>query len=294
MSDIKYMEAALYEAKKAFDQDEVPVGAVVVYNGEIIARSHNSRINKKKPTGHAEINALEQAGKFLATWNLDTCDMYVTLEPCMMCMGAIIHSRIRNVYYGASEPRFGFAKSMINITDLSLHHYPNIVGGLLEEKCSKIMKDYFKMKREDGIKIKKIDNDSLFNAYLELRKEVFVNEQKVPIELEIDEYDTLSMKNISHIAVLENNDVIGSMRLIKKDRILKVGRLAIKQSHRHKKIGTSLLEYAKKQAINNGCDEIILGAQIQAKRFYERNGFEEFGNIYDDAGIDHVMMKQAL
>ena len=145
---IKYMKLALLEAKKAEKEDEVPIGCVIVKNDKVISRGHNRREKRNDVTSHAEIEAIRKANKKLGDWQLIDCDLYVTIEPCMMCMGAIIQSHIRNVYYGSTDPKGGAVISSINYLDIkNLNHHPNIEGGILQEECSTIIKNYFKGKR---------------------------------------------------------------------------------------------------------------------------------------------------
>lgn len=146
-----YMSIALKEAQKAVLEDEVPVGAVIVCDDKIIARAHNKRDGLNMTYAHAEMLAIIKANKKLGSWRMPECDIYVTLEPCIMCMGAIIQSRIKNIYYGAKDPKGGAIISSINVLDASnINHHPNVMGGILEEKCSKIITDYFKSKRKKG------------------------------------------------------------------------------------------------------------------------------------------------
>ena len=144
----KYMKAAIKEAMKAQDIDEVPIGCVVVKDGEIIARGYNKREKEQDATSHAELKTLQKACKKLKSWRLVGCDIYVTLEPCLMCAGAIIQSRIENVYFGAYDPKGGAFGSSINVLDAkNINHRPNVCGGILEAECSQILKGYFKKKR---------------------------------------------------------------------------------------------------------------------------------------------------
>ena len=144
----KFMRMALLEAKKAAKEDEVPIGAVIVKDNKVISRGHNKREAKNDVTSHAEIEAIRKASKKLNDWQLIDCDLYVTIEPCVMCMGAIIQSRIKNVYYGSEDPKGGAVVSSLNMKDIkNLNHYPSIEGGILKEECSKVIKDYFKNKR---------------------------------------------------------------------------------------------------------------------------------------------------
>ena len=142
-----YMKQALTLAKVSFDKMEVPVGAVVVKDGKIVGKGRNMRESKKSVISHAEIEAINDACKNLNTWRLDDCDLYVTLEPCPMCAGAIINARINKVIYGAKDSEMGAVSSVISMFDLDFCHRPKVVSGVLEEECSKILKDFFKKLR---------------------------------------------------------------------------------------------------------------------------------------------------
>ncbi len=144
----KFMLLALQQAEKAFAEDEVPIGAVVVKNGEIISAGYNRRDKCKNALLHAEMTAIYNACQKLGGWRLWECDLYVTLEPCPMCTGAIINSRIRNVYYGAKNPKAGCCESVLNLFDYPFNHKPNVTGGILEEECGKIMTQFFLKVRE--------------------------------------------------------------------------------------------------------------------------------------------------
>lgn len=144
----KYMELAFKEAQKAFQEDEVPVGCVIVKDEKVIAKAHNKKEKKNSALFHAEIECINKATKKLNNWNLKGCEMYVTLEPCMMCTGAIINSRIDKVYYGCKDPKGGSLVSNIKIKDIKmLNHYPEIEEGIMEKECSEILKQFFKNKR---------------------------------------------------------------------------------------------------------------------------------------------------
>ena len=146
---VKYMSEALKEAELAKLEDEVPIGCVIVKDNQIIARAHNQREVSNNPLGHAETLAIKKASEVLNDWQLVDCDLYVTIEPCIMCGGAIIQSRIRKVIYGAPDLKGGAFGSSINILDAqNINHRPEIVKGILEEECTKIIKDYFKSKRK--------------------------------------------------------------------------------------------------------------------------------------------------
>ncbi len=144
--DEKYMLLALDEAKKAESEDEVPVGAIIVRNDEIIASAYNTREYGKNALYHAEIKAIDEACKKLGGWRLVGCTMYVTLEPCPMCAGAIINARIERVVFGAPDMKAGAFGTMINLTDYPLYK-PQITSGVLKDDCAKILSDFFKKKR---------------------------------------------------------------------------------------------------------------------------------------------------
>ncbi len=148
-SDMQWMTEALIEAKKAAAKGEVPVGAVVVHNNEVIARAYNQPISTSNPVAHAEILALQQAAKALGNYRLIDCDLYVTLEPCTMCAGAIIHSRVRRVVYGALEPKAGAVASVTKVLEQPQMNYRvESTGGVLAEECSQIISDFFKLRRQ--------------------------------------------------------------------------------------------------------------------------------------------------
>lgn len=144
----KFMKAALKEAKKAYEKLEVPVGCVIVKDGKIIARAHNLKESMTDTTKHAEIIAIQKASKKLQSWRLLDCDLYVTLEPCAMCAGAIIQSRIRNVYYGTNDLKTGAVGSVFNLfDDYTFNHHVEYQAGIMEEECEQILKDFFKYLR---------------------------------------------------------------------------------------------------------------------------------------------------
>ncbi|HUV85475.1 MAG TPA: tRNA adenosine(34) deaminase TadA [Methanosarcinales archaeon] len=143
-----FMKKALEQACNALELDEVPVGAIIVRGDQIISVGHNLKETSKDPTAHAEILALRRASEVLGGWRLIDCDMYVTLEPCAMCCGAIIQARIRKLYIGTMDPKGGAAGSKLNLlNDYGFNHKCEIEAGLLEEECSQILKSFFKLKR---------------------------------------------------------------------------------------------------------------------------------------------------
>lgn len=145
----KFMKEALKEAKKAYDKLEVPVGAVIVKDGEIIARAHNLKETRFDTTNHAEIIAIQKASKKLKSWRLLDCEMYVTLEPCSMCAGAIINSRIKKIYIGANDDKTGAIGSVLNLfEDYKFNHKVEFEKGIMKEDCENILKDFFKNLRK--------------------------------------------------------------------------------------------------------------------------------------------------
>ena len=144
----KYMLEALKEAEIAASEDEVPIGCVIVKDDKIIARAHNQRDKTNNPLGHAEVLAIKKASEVLEDWQLVDADLYVTIEPCLMCAGAIIQSRIKRVIFGAPDLKGGAFGSSINVLDASnINHRPEVIKGVLETECSQIIKNYFKSKR---------------------------------------------------------------------------------------------------------------------------------------------------
>ena len=148
-----FMRQALQQAQVAFEMDEVPVGAVIVNEGVVIAEAHNQREMLNDPTAHAEMIAITQAAEALDSWRLLDCTLYVTLEPCPMCAGAIVQSRIPSVIYGASDPKGGACETLYQITsDIRLNHQALVLGGVLQPECSTILTDFFRKQREQGKK----------------------------------------------------------------------------------------------------------------------------------------------
>lgn len=147
--DKKYMRQALNLAKKAAAKGDVPIGCVIVYEGKVIARGYNRRNADKTTLAHAEILAIKKASKVIGDWRLEDCTMYVTLEPCQMCAGAIVQARIPKVVIGCMNPKAGCAGSIINLLDMKqFNHQVQIVRGVLEEECSLLMKEFFAWLRE--------------------------------------------------------------------------------------------------------------------------------------------------
>ena len=147
--DEKYMKAAIGQAQKAYDLGEVPIGCVIVYKDKIISRGYNRRVTDKNTLAHAELNAIKKASKKLGDWRLDDCTMYVTLEPCQMCSGALVQARVKRVVIGCMNPKAGSAGSIINLLNMEeFNHQIEITNQVLEEECSQMLKEFFKELRE--------------------------------------------------------------------------------------------------------------------------------------------------
>ena len=144
------MGLALEEAKKALVAGEVPIGAIITYKGEIIARGHNLKETYQDPTAHAEMVVIREAAKKLQSWRLDDCTLYVTLEPCPMCAGAIVQARIPTLVYGATDLKAGAVESVVNLVQHKLlNHQAEVLAGVREEECKQILQDFFQLKRND-------------------------------------------------------------------------------------------------------------------------------------------------
>lgn len=148
MNEEYFMKEALRLAAESAAEGEVPVGAVVVIDNRIVGRGRNRREKDKNALAHAELEAINEACRILGGWRLWQCDMYVTLEPCPMCTGAIINSRIKRLVYGASDFKTGSCGSVVNLFDLPYNHKPEMVAGFMQEECSKILTDFFKELRK--------------------------------------------------------------------------------------------------------------------------------------------------
>ena len=144
----KFMKLAIKEAEKAGNKAEVPVGAIVVKNGKVISRGHNLRESNQNSLCHAEVIAINKACKKLTNFRLENCELYVTVEPCLMCAGAIVQSRIKKVYFGARDEKYGAVTSVVNAFDIKSNHKVEFEEGICKEECEKLIKDFFKELRE--------------------------------------------------------------------------------------------------------------------------------------------------
>jgi len=160
----KFMRLAIKEAEKAMIKEEVPIGAVIVKNGKVISRGHNLRESKQNSLKHAEIVAIDKACKKLNNFRLENCDLYVTIEPCLMCSGAIVQSRIRRVYFGARDEKYGAVISVTNAFEIKSNHKVEFEEGVCKEECGRLIKDFFKQLRHrktNSQKNKKHKSDEL-------------------------------------------------------------------------------------------------------------------------------------
>ena len=156
--EIDFMQAALALAANAADNGEVPVGALVVRDGEIIGRGQNSMIARNDPTAHAEILALRDAARRIGNYRLVDCELYVTLEPCAMCAGAMMHARIARVMFGASDPKTGACGSVVDLfAEQRLNHHAEVTGGILADTCAQQLKDFFALRRKNSLLWSEID-----------------------------------------------------------------------------------------------------------------------------------------
>lgn len=161
-TDEKYMKEAIRQAKKAWKMEEVPIGCVIVHEGKIIGRGYNRRTTDKNPLAHAELAAIKKASKKMGDWRLEDCILYVTLEPCQMCSGAIVQARVKRVVIGCMNPKAGCAGSILNLLQVErFNHQVEITSGVLEAECSQMMKGFFKELREKQKKKKDIQKKEI-------------------------------------------------------------------------------------------------------------------------------------
>lgn len=147
--DEKYMVIAMEEAEKARAMGEVPIGAIIVHEDKVIGRGHNIRETTQQTLSHAELLAIQEANEVIGSWRLEDCTLYVTLEPCAMCAGAIVQSRIKRVVYGATDPKAGCAGTLMNLlTEERFNHQVEVITGVLQMECSDMLRDFFKMLRK--------------------------------------------------------------------------------------------------------------------------------------------------
>jgi tRNA(adenine34) deaminase len=147
-ADEIFMRQALAEAEKSWKKGEIPVGAVLVREGKVFSRGHNESLSQSDPTAHAEVTALRKAGRKSKNYRLPDCDLYVTLEPCAMCLGAVVQARIRRLVYGAADPKAGAVRSMMRFPFARTNHRPELRGGILAGECGQVLSGFFRAKRK--------------------------------------------------------------------------------------------------------------------------------------------------
>ena len=290
---LEALRAALTRAAQA---GEVPVAAAVVRDGEILSIAHNACITEHDPSAHAEIVALREAGKRIGNYRLEDTTVYVTLEPCAMCAGALLHARVKHVVFGAHDEKFGAAGSVVNLfANAALNSHTKAVWqhNALAEMGVTALQTFFANKRAQpkvpAFEVVDASWQQDAAALTKIRFDVFVHEQKIPADSEIDEHDPLSDHAIARIK--KDGMPIATGRLLPNGHI---GRMAVLKAYRGTGAGMAVLERLVQKAKQKGFKEAQLSAQTYAIPFYERAGFVAYGEEYDDCGIPHRMMRRAL
>ncbi|MBL8309833.1 MAG: GNAT family N-acetyltransferase [Burkholderiales bacterium] len=301
-ADLAFMDVALALADEAGAAGEVPIGAVVVVAGEVVGRGMNRVIRDGDTTAHAEIVALREAFQRINNYRVPGATVYSTVEPCAMCAGALLHARVSRVVWGAADPKFGAAGSIVNLfAEPKLnHHARSVEGGVAGEAAAARLKRFFAARRHAGqtpqapptngsptFRVKTAtwpDDHATLKA---IRFEVFVDEQGVPAELEVDSNDPLSIHAIAWI----NGEAAACGRLLPDGH---VGRMAVLQRWRGKGAGAAVLRHLIERARQRGDREVVLSAQTHAIGFYEKFGFIAEGEIYPDCDIPHREMRKPL
>lgn len=299
--DRSFMDAALALADEAAAAGEVPIGAVVVVAGEVVGRGMNRVIRDGDTTAHAEIVALRDAFRRINNYRVPGATVYSTVEPCAMCAGALLHARVSRVVWGAADPKFGAAGSVVNLfAEPKLNHHARVIeGGVAQEAAAARLKAFFAARRQPaagredvtatagGFNVKTAtwpDDHATLKA---IRFEVFVREQGVPAELEVDNNDPLSIHAIAWV----NGQAAACGRLLPDGHI---GRMAVRQPWRGQGVGAAVLTHLMARARQRGDREVVLSAQTHAVGFYEKFGFVAEGKTYLDCDIPHQDMRLAL
>lgn len=299
--DRRFMDAALALADEAAAAGEVPIGAVVVVAGEVVGRGMNRVIRDGDTTAHAEIVALRDAFRRINNYRVPGATVYSTVEPCAMCAGALLHARVSRVVWGAADPKFGAAGSVVNLfAEPKLNHHARVIeGGVAQEAAAARLKAFFAARRQPaagrdavtatagGFNVKTAtwpDDQATLKA---IRFEVFVSEQGVPAELEVDNNDPLSIHAIAWV----NGQAAACGRLLPDGHI---GRMAVRQPWRGQGVGAAVLTHLMARARQRGDREVVLSAQTHAVGFYKKFGFVAEGKTYLDCDIPHQDMRLAL
>jgi tRNA(adenine34) deaminase len=296
LTDERFMRDALAMARDAANAGEVPIAALVVINGEVIGRGANRVIRDHDTTAHAEIVALRDAFKTVNNYRVPGATVYTTVEPCAMCAGALLHARVSRIVWGAPDTKFGAAGSVLNLfAEKQLnHHAREVLGRVCENDAALLLKHFFAMKRDRkkfvddlAMHVKTAtwqDDQSTLKA---IRFEVFVEEQGVPAEEEVDKCDPISI----HVIAWIDGQAAGCGRLLPDGHI---GRMAVRKAFRGKNVGAQLLLHLMARARQRGDTVSVLSAQTHAIGFYEKHGFVAEGPEYLDCDIPHRDMRATL
>jgi tRNA(adenine34) deaminase len=310
-TDERFMRDALALAGDAGAAGEVPIAALVVVNGEIIGRGANRVIRDSDGCAHAEIVALRDAFKAVRNYRVPGATVYTTVEPCAMCAGALLHARVSRVVWGTADPKFGAAGSVIDLfAESKLNHHARVVRGrVCEAEAAQLLKGFFADRRQrvdvtlsqqslglapglrgddnGKVQIKTATWQDDASTLKQIRFEVFVEEQKVPAEEEVDKWDPLSIHAIAWV----NGEAAACGRLLPDGHI---GRMAVRKPFRGKNIGAEVLLHLMARARQRGDRESVLSAQTHAIPFYEKFGFVAYGEEYLDCDIPHRDMRCRL
>jgi tRNA(adenine34) deaminase len=294
-NDVRFMADALALAQDAASAGEVPIAAIVVIGDQIIGRGANRVIRDGDGSAHAEIVALRNAFSAINNYRLPGATVYSTVEPCAMCAGALIHARVSRVVWGAPDPKFGAAGSVIDLfAEQKLnHHARDVQGGVRSEECAALLKTFFASRRlrqqrkGDGVLVKTATWQDDQSTLKTIRFEVFVEEQGVPATEEVDRFDPVSIHAIAWV----NGEAVACGRLLPDGHI---GRMAVRKSGRGRGVGAAVLEHLIERARQRGDTESVLSAQTHAMGFYEKFGFEAYGPEYLDCDIPHRDMRKML
>lgn len=288
--DVRWMEEAIAEARKAEAIAEVPIGAVIVKNGEIIGRGHNLRETRADPTAHAEMIAIKQASETLSAWRLTDCDLYVTLEPCPMCAGAILQSRIRRVIYGTPDPKAGCCGTLMNLLqDDRFNHVAEVTSGTLQEECASMLTNFFRSlrKKNQAFQLRpfSIASPAAAQAVHDLQQISYPVEAKLigldKIPPLLDTPESLMACSESFIGCFEEERLIGaiSYKLVDNDTTLDIYRMMVHPDRFRLGIASKLLEAVfalpglRKALVSTGT------ANTPAVQLYERFGFIPSRNV---------------
>jgi tRNA(adenine34) deaminase len=296
--DRRFMTEALALADEAAAAGEVPIGAVVVVAGQIVGRGMNRVIRDGDTTAHAEIVALRETFRQINNYRVPGATVYTTVEPCAMCAGALLHARVSRVVWGAPDPKFGAAGSVTDLfaNDRLNHHARHVIGGVCADASAARLKKFFSDKRNLDRHMKSMpatfkvktatwpDDAATLKA---IRFEVFVEEQGVPAESEIDDNDPLSI----HAIAWSDGQAAACGRLLPDGHI---GRMAVRKPWRGQGVGALVMEHLMERARQRGDRDVVLSAQTHAVGFYEKFGFVAEGDEYLDCDIPHRDMRKVL